>query len=321
MAFAFGIERIEKAVKHLTEQITCIGDALRDGLTETRSRIDALAHTHTDLGNRIDDARRNSEANSRDIAAARRELADLHRLIESRRADAAEALAAPPAGAGPGFEPEPEPDPLPDPLPAHDLDAEPLPVPLDDSPHDHDPHDDLLAQAAGIANAELVCHRDTWAFLTEQASGGEHFRMPVDITPAGGGDGSADRGTDRGTDRGGGRNRGTVRIGLSGRSLLGLADALWQVTQSLGTSPGTHHLAAQTYNRIQGALAHAHGGPGGPGGPGGVVRIVIDDRVPYDEYDDHGADDDGPGDHDGSDRNGNNRNGNGDGDGIEGAAA
>lgn len=264
---AFGIERIEEAVKHLTTQITGIGNALRESLTETRSRVDALTHNHADLGSRVDEARRASEANSRDIAAARRELAELHALIESRRADAAEALAAPAADPEPQSDNEDETESY--------LTAPMGPSghvhPLDNGPNafDHDPHDDLLAQAAGVANAELVCHRDTWAFLTQQACRGEHFSMPVDISPA-----EDANGADRGS--------GTVRVGLSGRSLLGLADALWHVTQSPSASPGTRHLAAQTYNRIQAALAHTHSGPPGWGT---AVRIVIDDRVPYDEAD------------------------------------
>lgn len=226
---AFGIERLAVAVKHLTTQVTDIGSALRDGFTETRNLVsEAITYTRTDLGTRIDDTRRINEANSRDVATIRRELAELHALIEGWRADSAEARSLQPA--------EPE--------------------LFDNSPHagENQPHHDLLAQAAGVANAELVCHRDTWAFLTERASQGEHFRMPVDITHT---------------------DSGTVQVELSGRSLIAISDALWQVTQTPGTPPGTHHLAAQAYNRIHGSLADSNTSQ-----VGNVIRIVIDDRRP-----------------------------------------
>lgn len=225
---AFGIGRIVKAVENLSKQVT-------------GNRVElsaAIAQSGTDLGNALNDIRHVSEANSREIAAVRRELAELCALVESRRTEAAEArTASAPAETASDFE--------------H--------YPFDDGLHsgDDQPHHDLLAHAAGVANAELVCHADTWAFIAERAGRGEHFRMPVDIT--------ADVGD------------GTVEVRFSGRTLIAIADALWEVTQAPGLPPGTHHLAAQTYNRIHGAVAGT-----GPNGKGGVVRIVIDDRTPAD---------------------------------------
>lgn len=218
---AFGIERVEHALKKL-------GDALHQGLTENRTLIiDAVSAHRGDLAGRIDDTRLKTEANGKEIAAARREIAQLHALVEAWRADVAEARTAPRE---------------------------------EDSPGVHGPegdecgHHDLLAQVAGIAGAQLVCHRDTWAFLTEHAGRGEHFRMPVDITHA--------------------RN-GVVEVELSGRTLIAVTDALWEVTRTRGLAPGTHQLAAQTYNRIHGALAHS-----ATCEEGAPVRIAIDDRRP-----------------------------------------
>lgn len=225
---AFGIGRIVKAVEDLSEQVTVTSTELNAAITQSG----------TDLGTALNDIRRISETNSREIAAVRRELAELCALVESRRTESAEARAS---------------------VPAAETGTEFEPYPFDDSLHpgDDQPHHDLLAHAAGIANAKLVCHADTWAFIAEQASRGEHFRMPVDITAN--------------------ACEGTVEVKFSGRTLISIADALWEVTQAPGVPPGTHHLAAQTYNRIHGSLADTS-----PAEVGGVVRIVIDDRTPGD---------------------------------------
>lgn len=223
---AFGIGRIVKAVEDLSVRVTGISTELSTAVTQSG----------TDLGTDLNDIRRISEANSREIAAVRTEIAELCALVENRRTEPAgtRSGARPAAETATGFEP----------------------CPLDESLHpDDQPHHDLLAHAAGVANAELVCHADTWAFITQHASRGEHFRMPVDIT--------------------GDAREGTVEVRFSGRTLIAVADALWEVTQTPGVPPGTHHLAAQTYNRLHGALADT-----GPGGTGGVVRVVIDDRAP-----------------------------------------
>jgi hypothetical protein len=223
---AFGIGRIVRAVELLSGQIT-----------GTRTELNAaITQTGADLGTALNDIRSTSEANSRDIAAVRRELAELQALVQCGCTETAE------TGTETG--------------------TEPVPGLFDHHPHpgDDQPHHDLLAHAAGVSNAELVCHADIWAFITEQASRGEHFRMPVDLAFN-----NADS---------------TVQVKFSGRTLIAIADALWEVTQSPTVPASTHHLAAQTYNRIHGALAHT-----GPAESGSVVRIVIDDRMPLERDD------------------------------------
>lgn len=139
--------------------------------------------------------------------------------------------------------------------------------------------DDLLGRAAGIAYAEVLCHRDTWAFLVERASREEHFRLPGDIDEA---------------------DDGTVEADLSGRSLVAALEALVRVQDDDAASLGTRHMAATWYARIGDALlglhdsedaavlAHAVGGRA-TGRTGAVVQIVIDDRYPAASEPDSGA--------------------------------
>lgn len=255
---AFGIGRIVKAVEDLSVQISGISTDLNT----------AVAQSGADLGTELADIRRISEANSRELAAVRREIAEVCALVESRCAEPAGpgggaavlAAHAVPDAVRPSFDGPLE--------PPYDSPADyPASSPHDAPPgsavdlSDDHPHHDLLAHAAGVARAELVCHADTWAFIAEQASRGEHFRMPAGCT-AGSTAGACD---------------GIVELTFSGRTLIAIADALWEVTQSPDTSPGTHHLAAQIYNRFHAAVADI-----APHGTGAPVRIVIDDRAPAD---------------------------------------
>ncbi|MER7794850.1 hypothetical protein [Streptomyces sp. NPDC097640] len=124
--------------------------------------------------------------------------------------------------------------------------------------------DQLLGLAAGVAYAEVICHRDTWAFLIEQASRGEHFRLPADISE------QAD---------------GRVEVDVSGRTLIAILDALWETQRAPQTPAGTRHLAAQVYKRIGEALQRVTPGvgPAARGDAAGqespVTRIIIDDRL------------------------------------------
>lgn len=115
-------------------------------------------------------------------------------------------------------------------------------------------HNEVLTLAAGIANARLLCHADTWAFISERASTGEHFRMSTDIKVT---------------------EENTVDAGLSGRTLIAVADSLWRVARSAETPQTTLRLAARAYDRIATALAQVDAA-----GTGDPVRIVIDDRRP-----------------------------------------
>lgn len=115
-------------------------------------------------------------------------------------------------------------------------------------------HNELLTRAAGIANARLICHADMWAFISERAGGGEHFRIPTEIKVT---------------------DEDTVDAGLSGRTLIAVADSLWRVARSADTPQTTLRLAARSYDRIATALADID-----TAGTGEPVRIVIDDRRP-----------------------------------------
>lgn len=116
----------------------------------------------------------------------------------------------------------------------------------------------LLGLAAAVARAEVVCHRDTWAFIVERASRGEHFRLPTDISE---------------------QPDGTVEVDVSGRSLLAAVDELWQVQREPTVSEGTRRMAAQVYRRIGEALEGAEQVPESAGAEERrAVRIVIDDR-------------------------------------------
>ncbi|MFC4493017.1 hypothetical protein ACFPA8_02560 [Streptomyces ovatisporus] len=246
----FGTKR--EAVQSLDARVTGIESGIREDVTTRTQLLQAVGTAGSDLGLRIDDLRRAQDETTRELTDVRRDIAELLTLIERQRADTPECRAdspepaqaggaGPRGGAGGGGESDESSG---GGQGGHSDDGH-----LDD-------HSDLLAQAAGLAEARLVCHRDTWAFVVERAAHGEHFRMPVDISHT--------------------RN-GTVEVELSGRTLLAVVDALWEVTQTPGTAPATHHLAAQTYNRIHGALAPSCATAGGD-----VVRIVIDDRQPPD---------------------------------------
>ncbi|RCG15588.1 hypothetical protein DTL70_29990 [Streptomyces diacarni] len=119
--------------------------------------------------------------------------------------------------------------------------------------------EELLGLAAGVARAELVCHRDTWAFVVERASRGEHFRLPTDISE---------------------QPDGTVEVDVSGRSLLAAVDELWAVRREPGASVGTQRMAALAYQRIGEALRETGQSVDDGADERQVTRIVIDDRPP-----------------------------------------
>lgn len=123
--------------------------------------------------------------------------------------------------------------------------------------------DELLALAAGIAYAEITCHRDTWDFLVTQSSGGQHFRLPgfVEETDC------------------------LINADVSGRTLIAVLDALWRTRQDPATDPGTRHLATKIYGRIGDALRQIEASEPEPGRSARfrrddppVAHIVIDDR-------------------------------------------
>ncbi|MCD9194377.1 hypothetical protein [Streptomyces albireticuli] len=149
-------------------------------------------------------------------------------------------------------------------------------------------HLGLLRSAAGVSAATLVCHRDTWAFLVEQAGQETHFRVPGRVRA------------------GEGKDEGMVEVSVSGPSLIATVTVLARIRDEESADSGSRALAWQLYERIAEELrkARPHPGPGtGPGsdpdadpgdGPAPVeaappepaadepwpeaIRIVIDDR-------------------------------------------
>ncbi|MBB5121031.1 hypothetical protein [Streptomyces eurocidicus] len=145
-------------------------------------------------------------------------------------------------------------------------------------------HVGLLRAAAGVSAATLVCHRDTWAFLVEQAGQEPHFRVPGRVRA------------------GEGADEGMVEVSVSGPSLIAAVTVLARIRDDSG-DPGSRALAWQLYERIAAELGNAGPCPGpgavaepgprpdagpaaGAAAPGTgpndpwpeVIRIVIDDR-------------------------------------------
>ncbi|WP_181010401.1 hypothetical protein [Streptomyces sp. SM14] len=132
------------------------------------------------------------------------------------------------------------------------------------------PHLDHLLKAAGMGNATLVCHRETWDFITEQTGGHPHFRPPEQVEVS---------------------DEGRIETSLSGRSVLAVLTAMRQVTYTheqrfldqdteaeAGGDPdlATWALAATVYNRTSDAVrdvAHEHPDHATP-------VIILDDRTP-----------------------------------------
>ncbi|MCK1813289.1 hypothetical protein MTQ13_03205 [Streptomyces sp. XM4011] len=114
----------------------------------------------------------------------------------------------------------------------------------------------LLALAAGVAYAEITCHRDTWAFLVERAAQTEHFRLPAGVDEA---------------------DDGTIEADLSGRTLIAVLDALWHTVHNNALGDGTRALAERIFDRIGHALQTLQPTDDGEQA---VTRIVIDNRPP-----------------------------------------
>ncbi|GGX25193.1 hypothetical protein [Streptomyces noursei] len=264
---AFGAERIRElrtAIRNVQSAITdaqsAITDALDRSLAGLRATIEttltaaqhardaaALAHARTDAihselqGLRNDTQRLRAATPSRDDQQILIRLAELHSSVEGLRADLTAVRT-----------PEP---PAPPTMPAA---QEPPQPPAEDDDFEH-----LLTLAAGIAYAQIICHRDHWDFLVGQSSRGQHFRLPAGVK----------------------EGSGLIHAEISGRTLIAALDALHATHQDPAAIPGTRQLASRIYERIGVALrkvdtgeADAHYQPGNDCPP--VTRIIIDDRPP-----------------------------------------
>ncbi|MFE4336822.1 hypothetical protein ACFRQM_48120 [Streptomyces sp. NPDC056831] len=104
-------------------------------------------------------------------------------------------------------------------------------------------------RAAGIALAELVCHRDTWEYLTGLSTNQTHFRTPPNVDDI---------------------KDGRVRVALSGRSLI----ALWDTRDQTEFLTADWALAATAYDRFVNELDTVGRGTQH------TVRITLDDGAP-----------------------------------------
>jgi hypothetical protein len=100
------------------------------------------------------------------------------------------------------------------------------------APEADEDHGDLLRAAAGISAATLNVHRDTWAFLVEHAGQDRHFHIPGEVIADG----------------------GTVRVDVSGPSLVAALITLRAVHTAPAADPGTAAIARQLYDRIAGTV-------------------------------------------------------------------
>ncbi|MER5530901.1 hypothetical protein ABT075_41060 [Streptomyces sp. NPDC002677] len=113
-----------------------------------------------------------------------------------------------------------------------------------------------LLTAAAISSVRLICHKDTWAFLLEQTSRHQHFRLP-----------------DRVTDLEDGR----IETFVSGRSLLAVLVTTREILDDHGpdTDMVTWALASAVYSRTHLAIENA---TVNRPDDSEVTTIVLDDR-------------------------------------------
>lgn len=106
-----------------------------------------------------------------------------------------------------------------------------------------DVHLGLLRSAAGVSAVTLVCHRDTWAFLVEQAGREPHFRVPGKVRA---GEGETE-----------GMDEGMVEVSVSGPSLIAAVTVLARIRDEESADLGSRALAWQLYERIARELRKA----------------------------------------------------------------
>ncbi|MEO3750139.1 hypothetical protein [Streptomyces sp. B6B3] len=265
---AFGIERVQQTVNDIQTALSAVNREMHSGFDRV---LTAISEARNDVNVRLDavqadirSLRDTATQTSADGRAIRNDITQLHALIEGWRAEAAavraeaevtrralEATLVPPAVAeaasvtGPPAEPPPR-------RPTARVDGADYGDTGDEDPG----YVQLLEFAAGVACAELVCHRDTWAFLVEQAARVEHFRLTVDVHE---------------------NDDGTINAEVSGRTLIAVIDALWNTHRDPANAPGTRALAIQTYRRVHDALQGLEPPENGAQAP---TRIVINDRPP-----------------------------------------
>ncbi|MGW2601614.1 hypothetical protein [Streptomyces klenkii] len=233
-----------------------IGKALREGFLELRRQNSELREELRELRRTVQDVNKDVAEHRRETEALRQEL----RAAEAARREAAGTRGE--VGAGAGTEPLSEAAALTE-VRVKDDRADRAPVP--EAVTGEDTHEKRLERAAGISAAELVCHRDTWAFIVEQAARNAHFRVPGEVSAG---------------------KDGAASVVVSGRSLMAILTALHAVQeQGHAADPGDCALARKFYERITavvdtvGPVGHRPQAAGRSAAetPQRVV-IVIDDR-------------------------------------------
>ncbi|MFJ2579352.1 hypothetical protein [Kitasatospora aureofaciens] len=234
------------------------GTGLDSGLQDLRSELRELRRELNDAHKSITEAHREVESLRLELEAARRRPAEARtQTVDMAGAQlGASAFTADPHRNATNAHPptvrheEPTPD-------GHES-AGPEP-----SPGEQRTLGALLERAAGVGAADVACHRDTWAFIVEQAAQNSHFRVP----------GIAARGGDD----------DQTNVTVSGRTLIAVLSALHTTARSRTASREDRALASTYYNRVASGIGEAT--------PSQVnttrVRIVIDDRPP--QTDDSGS--------------------------------
>ena len=151
-------------------------------------------------------------------------------------------------------EPEPRPveQPTPEPTPEPELHAEPA----------SEPDPGILRAAAGISDATVEAHRDTWAFLIQVAGNEQHFHIPGRVED----------------------HDGFVSVRFSGPSLVAAITSLDRVHRT-APNPVTRAIAALIHGKITTAVQEIIDRPH-RGDDGKPVRIVIDNRAARPQLDD-----------------------------------
>ncbi|WP_432253809.1 hypothetical protein [Streptomyces sp. HNM1019] len=271
----FGSSAVVRAVGGLTEKIQGLQNALttaiEQGLDSIKTSIDqiggAAQRTSESAGvisRRVDSLHTEIQTLRTDIERLRasveashpasescdgdrihREIAGLRATVESWRADTSEARVT-----------------------AEAVQAQQQQEPAIPEQTSTGDFEELLDRAAGVAYAEISCHRDTWDFLVAQSSRGEHFRLPAAVR----------------------EEDCLIDADLSGRTLIAVLDALWHTQRDSDVPSGTRRLAAKVYGRVGDALREVETDGSTERGQGGserrqpgVTRIVIDDRPPAHE--------------------------------------
>ncbi|WP_329390151.1 hypothetical protein [Streptomyces sp. NBC_01716] len=222
-----------------------ISEIAQDTERQRRELADLISTAITGLQNDNRELRDALRAAQGDISTARREIQQARAEIETVRLEAAEPRATP------------------DPPAALEAPPEPSATHAEQQQQgDEDEFNTLLDLAAGIAYAEISCHRDTWDFLVAEAARGEHFRLPAIVNPD---------------------DDCLIDVDVSGRTLIAILEALQRTRGDQQLGAGTRHIASKAYRRIKHALQQLEpdgtpaAQPTGDRAP--VTRIVIDDRI------------------------------------------